>query len=288
MRFLADISPLRESPDFRRLWWGLGISAIGHQITVITVSLEAYHLTRSTFAVGLIGFSELLPLVIFGLYGGAIVDRVDRRLAALVASSVLWLTVLGLALQAALGVQRVGVLYLLVAVQAAAFAVNSPARMAITPRLVRPEKLPAANALQGVTGNLAMTIGPVAGATLVAASGFVASYVLHLILMGAALWAIWKLPPILPMPSPDGSLEGNAPRRFAGVAAVMDGLRYLATRPNVRMTFLVDLCAMIFAMPRVVFPALGVLYWAAARRRAGCSSPPSRWAASWPRYSPGP
>ncbi len=254
MAVFADLTPLRRSPDFRRLWWGLGISQLGHQLTVIAVGLEAYHLTGSTLAVGIIGLCELLPLVFFGLYGGALVDQVDRRLAALVATGVLWITTLGLVIQAVAGAGSVAVLYALVALQAAGFAVNSAARSAILPRLLEPALMPAANALQGIAGNLAMTLGPVLGAVLVASVGFTTAYATDAVLMTFAWWALVRLPPILP----EGHSPGGAGR--VGLSNVLEGLCYLATQPNVRMTFLVDLCAMILAMPRVVFPAVGVLY----------------------------
>lgn len=263
MAVLADLTPLRRSAAFRRLWWGLGVSQLGHQLTVIAVGLEAYHLTNSTLAVGIIGLCELLPLVIFGLYGGALVDQVDRRRAALVATAVLWLTTLGLVVQAVAGARSTAVLYALVAFQAAGFAVNSAARSAIVPRLLDPSLMPAANALQGIAGNLAMTLGPVLGAVLVASVGFTAAYATDAILMTFAWWALLRLPPILP--------EGHSPGtgRRVGLSNVLEGLRYLTTQPNVRMTFLVDLCAMILAMPRVIFPAVGVLYLGGAATTTG-------------------
>lgn len=270
-RFLTDVTPLRVSPDFRRLWWGLGVSSLGHQFTVVAVGLEAYHLTGSTFSVGLVGLSELVPLVVFGLYGGALLDQVDRRKAALVATVVMWATTLGLAAQAATGASRIGVLYALVALQAAGFAVNSPARTAIIPRLVEPRLLPAANALGSLSTNVSLTAGPMLGAVVVATTGFTYAYLVDAVLMSFAMWAIFRLPPIIPErqhPAATGGAtaaqDGPAARggavRDVGLRQVLDGLRYLATQPNVRMTFLVDLCAMVFAMPRVLFPAVGVVY----------------------------
>ncbi|MGO1317100.1 MAG: MFS transporter, partial [Cellulomonadaceae bacterium] len=257
----ADLTPLRVSADFRRLWLGLGVSQIGHQLTVVAVGLEAYHLTGSTFAVGVIGLCELVPLIIFGLYGGALVDQVDRRKTALIATTVMWLTTVGLAVQAALGADNLGALYVLVALQAAAFAINSPARSAIIPRLLPPNLMPAANALTGVAGNLSITIGPMLGAVLVAGLGFTAAYLVDVVLMLFALWALFHLPPILPeTDDTDDTGETTIPRRRVGLSAVLEGLRYLGTQPNVRMTFLVDLCAMVFASPRVLFPAVGVMY----------------------------
>ena len=132
-----DLTPLRVSPPFRRLWLGLTISNLGAQLTVVAVGLQVYHLTGST-SVGLLGLFALVPLVIFGLYGGAIVDHYDRRTVALVVR-VRHLVRHAAARRAGLGGGRAG----LVAVragglQSGAFAVNAPARSAIIPRLLEP------------------------------------------------------------------------------------------------------------------------------------------------------
>ncbi|WP_175559159.1 MFS transporter [Sanguibacter gelidistatuariae] len=261
-RLLADTTPLRVSPAFRRLWWGLGISNLGAQLTVVAVGLQVYSLTRSTLAVGVLGICALVPLVVLGLYGGALVDAYDRRKVALIASSVLWVVTMALAAQAWLGADSVNVLYALVALQSAAFAVNNPARSAIIPRLLDPKLLPAANTLMTITWNVALTIGPLAAALIVSRWGYGIVYTVDVLCFTAALWALVQLPGMPPEPSHGGdagdepSLDG--PKRV-GLSSVLEGLRYLATRPNVRMTFLVDLAAMIFAMPRVLFPAIGVV-----------------------------
>ena len=135
-RLLADLTPLRASPEFRRLWWGLGISNVGTQLTAVAVGLQVYALTASTFAVGVLGLFALVPLIVLGLYGGALVDAFDRRRVALAASSVLLLVTIAIAAQAWLDVGSVWLLYVLVGLQSAASAVNNPARSAIMPRLV--------------------------------------------------------------------------------------------------------------------------------------------------------
>ncbi|MFD6093893.1 MFS transporter [Oerskovia sp. NPDC060338] len=279
---LADTTPLRVSPPFRRLWWGLGVSNLGSQLTVVAVGLQVYALTGSTLAVGVLGVFALVPLVALGLYGGALVDAYDRRKVALLASWALWVVTGLLALQAWLDVGSVGVLYGLVALQSAAFAINNPARSAIIPRLVEPRLLPAANALQTISWSIALTVGPLLGAFLVALWGYGIAYSIDVVLFAAALWAVWRLPSIPPVLSPEDTLseldraphrgtfddvagdeagEPAAPRRkVVGISSVVDGLRYLATRPNVRTTFLVDLAAMILAFPRVLLPAVGVLF----------------------------
>jgi MFS family permease len=261
-RLLADTTPLRVSPDYRRLWFGLSVSNIGTQVTIVAVGLQIYALTGSTLAVGVLGLFSLVPLVALGLYGGALVDHYDRRKVSLVSSLVLWAVVAGIAAQAWFEVESVHLLYGLVAVQSAAFAINNPARSAIIPRLLPKELMPAANALTTLSMNVALTGGPLIGALLVAQLGYAWAYTLDMVLFLAALWAVFRLPPVLPERT-EGTgtvLNGKGRVGAVGLRSVLDGLRYLATQPNVRTTFLVDICAMVLAFPRVLWPAAGVIY----------------------------
>lgn len=266
-RLLADLTPVRENPAFRRLWWGLGISNVGTQLTAVAVGLQVYDLTRSTFAVGVLGICALVPLVLLGLYGGALVDAFDRRRVALIASTALLVVTIAIAAQAWADVRSVGLLYALVGLQSAASAVNNPARSAIIPRLVPRAQLPAALALQTLAWNVALTGGPLLGAALVAWHSFEAAYTVDVVLFGVALYALWRLPDLPPEPAPEGS--GITARRRVGLGSVVEGLRYLGTRPNLRMTFLLDLAAMILAMPRVLFPAVGVVVIGGAAATTG-------------------
>jgi MFS family permease len=264
-RFLADITPLKVSPQFRRLWWGLGLANIGTNLTVIAVGLEIFDMTGSTLAVGTLGLWAVVPLLVMGLYGGALADAHDRRTVALVASVIMWAATLGIVAQAYLDAGNVYVLYVLVALQSGASAVNSPARSAIIPRLVSKELLPAANALNMITHNLALMAGPVVGAVLVATIGYGPTYTVDAVTFTFALYALFRLPPIKPQAS-----DGEPPSRgVAGWRSVAQGLKYLSTRRNVRMTFLVDLCAMVLALPRVVFPAVGALMIGGGKTTAG-------------------
>lgn len=241
---VADIRPLRASADYRRLWFGLTVSQLGQQMTAVAVAVQVYALTRSTLAVGLVGLYALAPIVGFGLYGGAIVDAFDRRRVSLVSSGGLWLLSIVLVLQAVFQLRSVGLLYGVVALQAAFFAVNSPARSAIIPRLLPGELLPAANALSSLSFNLGFTVGPLLGGVLLGVGGFGLVYAVDCVTFGAAVYALLRLPPI----PPPGEV------RRAGLASVLEGLRFLATRPNVLMTFLVDMCAMVLAQPRALYP----------------------------------
>ncbi|MDK1326892.1 MFS transporter [Arthrobacter sp. zg-Y1143] len=248
-RLLADLTPLRESPEYRRLWAGTALSAVGTQLTLVAVSLEVYALTESSFYVGLLGLVGLVPLVLAGLYGGSVVDAYDRRKVALVSSLLLWGSTIGIAAQAWAGVGNVWLLYFLVAVNAGAGGLNQPARSAIIPRLVRPELLPAANALSMITFGLAMTAGPLLAGVLVARVGYGWTYTIDVVTFTAAMWALYRLPPMPPV----GEVQK------AGLKSVLEGFRFLGTRPNIRMTFVVDLCAMVFSQPRALLPAIGAL-----------------------------
>lgn len=248
-KLLADITPLKESPAFRRLWLGSSVAAIGSQLTLVAVSLEVYRLTQESLYVGLLSIFALVPLVVAGLFGGAISDAYDRRKVALAASLVLWGTIACLALQAWLGIGNVWVLYALVAVQSGAQGINGPARSAIIPLLVRKELLPAANALSMLTFGLSMTAGPLLAGVLVATIGFGWTYTIDVLSFTFALWGLLKLPALPP------AKDASRP----GLRSVVEGFRFLGTRPNVRMTFIIDLIAMICAQPRALMPAIGAV-----------------------------
>jgi len=248
-RLVTDVRPLRHSPDYRRLWFGLTVGQLGQQMTAVTIAYQVYTLTGSSFAVGLVGLYALVPLVAFGLYGGALLDAVDRRLVALAASAGQWLMSLVLVAQAVLDVRSVGLLYAVVAVQTACFAVNNPARSAIIPKLLPAELLPAANALGMASFNLGFTVGPLLGGVVIGWQGVEWAYGIDSVAFTAALYALLRLPPMRPE---------NAAGRPPGMRSVVEGLRFLGRAPNLRMTFILDLCAMVLAQPRALFPALAL------------------------------
>jgi MFS family permease len=259
VRLLTDVRPLRESADFRRLWIGSTVSQLGQQMTAVTVSIQVYALTHSTFAVGLVGLCSLVPLIVFGLYGGAMADAIDRRTLSLVSSTGLWLLSMVLVLQSHLNWGQVGVLYGVVACQSACFAVNNPARSAIIPRLIRPELLPAANTLSQAAFNLGFTAGPLLGAAVIAWQGFAAAYLVDVITFTAALYALIRLPAV----PPTGAV------RRAGLRSVLEGFAFLRAAPALLATFLADILAMVFAQPRALFPAVAGAFFAGGVRTVG-------------------
>lgn len=245
-RIAADVTPLRDSPQYRRWWAGYMVSNIGSQLTIVAAQLQIFRLTHSSFDVGITGLVTVVPLIIFGLLGGSIADAVDRRKLMLVTTSVLTVLATLMWLQAVSGLGRVSVIYVLVGAQAGVFGIDSSARGAMLPRLVRRELLPAANSLGQISQNTALTGGPLLAGLLVGSLGFSYAYGIDALSFIAILYALVRLPPAPP--------EGEVSR--AGVKSVVAGLRFLGPRKNLLMTFLVDINAMVFGMPRALFPAL--------------------------------
>ena len=254
-----DLTPLRVSRPYRRLLFGDAVSVLGTQVTAVAVPLQVYAQTRSVLAVGMVGVAGLLPLIFFGLYGGAIADAVDRRWLVLLTTSGQLLLALVLVGQAVLDLEQTWLLYVVIACQAGIFAIDSPARQAFVPRLLDKELLPAANALKQVEFNLAVTVGPLLAGVLVAQRGYGAAYALDAATFGAALLAVAGLPAMPP--------EGGG--RRAGTASVLEGLAFLRSRQVLLMTFVVDLVAMVFAMPRALFPALAQDVYGGGEQTAG-------------------
>nr|WP_258067847.1 MFS transporter [Rathayibacter sp. AY1B5] len=242
---VLDVSPLRESPAFARLWAGNVISGIGGQMTIVAVGLHIYELTGSTLAVALVGVVALVPTVIAGLYGGMLADAFDRRLVLLLAAIVAWGSTAGIAALAWLGAETPLSLYALTAVNAVATTVIVTTRMTLAPRLLRTELVPAAAALGGIASGVEVTVGPALAGVLVASSGFAITYTIDVVLFLAAFLGIAGLPALVP--------EGE--RQRPGLESLRYGLGFLKGAPNVRMSFLVDIVAMTFGQPRVVFPA---------------------------------
>ncbi|QYM76519.1 MFS transporter [Leucobacter luti] len=245
----VDITPLRASPAFAKLWTGTSIAQIGAQVTIVAVGLHVYALTESTLAVALVALWALGPMILAGFVGGALADTYDRRLVALVTAIIAWGSICVMALIAFLDVSVTWPYYVLAAVNAASATILGATRGAILPRLLSPQLLPAAAALSGITMGLAITVGPAVAGVLVASVGFPWTYLLDAVLFTGAFLGILSLPKMVP----DGE------RKAAGFGSVVESMRFLRTAPNVRATFVWDLIAMILGTPRVVFPAAGAL-----------------------------
>ena len=245
-RMAVDIRPLQSSRDFRRLWFGTGISAIGSQITAVAIPIQVYELTGSTLTVGLLGVAALVPLLVVPIYGGAVADSVDRRRMLLLSDVGLLVVTGGLVANALLPDPKLWALFAGETLLTAAYGFQRPARNALTPRLVGLDQLTAAIAVEDVVFTLARVGGPALGGLLVGALGFAGAYGIDLLTFAASLLAIWLLPPAPAAP--------DAER--ASVRSILDGFRYVRRRKVLLGIFVVDTNAMIFGMPRALFPAL--------------------------------
>jgi MFS family permease len=244
----ADTTPLRNA-DFRRLWVAGIITVIGANLTVFAVPVQLYVLTQNSAYVGLSGLFAVVPLVVFGLWGGAWADAMDRRLLLIIASSGLALASVLLWLQAELALNNVWVVLVLLSVQQAFFAVNQPTRSASIPRLLPLNQLPSANSLNMTVTQFGAIVGPLLAGVLLRWVDLSTLYLIDAITCVAPVLATIKLSPM-----PPGQTDAGGSRW--GPAAVLDGFRYLAGNRVVLMSFVVDLIAMIFGMPRALFPQL--------------------------------
>ncbi|HEX6946156.1 MAG TPA: MFS transporter [Acidimicrobiia bacterium] len=256
---LVDLTPLRTSRDYRHIWYGGALTGMANSLSAMAVGLQVYDLTGDTLAVGVVGFASLVPLVAFGLYGGSIVDAHDRRKVLLATIAGLVAVATTLTLLSVTGTATVALLYALVAIQSGLYAVHQPARSAVIPRLVSARLIPAAAALGSLAMGISLMVGPLFAGFLVDFGGYGLAYSAQLALLAAAVVLLFTLPSLLP--------EGEPTR--AGMRSVLEGLRYLKTRPTLGMTFLVDIFAMVLAMPRVLFPAVGVVILGGDSRTAG-------------------
>jgi MFS family permease len=247
--FLVDITPLRESRDFRLIWLSQLVTTGGRQVVLVAVPYQIYLLTHSSLAVGLLGLFQAVPIVVAGLYGGALADRFDRRRLQLIGKAVVAATSTALAAGAAFQRTPVWAIYLIVAVSAAASIIDQSARAATVPRLVSRRLLPSASSLSQVLFQAGAIIGPALAGLLLARFALSWAYALDVacFVPGAALlWRISAQPP----------LENHGV--VLGWRAPADAIRYVAHHRLLVGIFSADLIAMIFGMPTAVFPALAL------------------------------
>lgn len=256
-RLFVDLTPLKASPAFARLWIGNTIGGIGAQMTVVAVGLQVYEITGSTLAVGFVGGIALLPMIISGLWGGMLVDAFDRKRILLLSAVIGWLTVIGLMVLSfydrALidSGQRVEVwpLYVLATVNSVAATISGTARSAITPRLLPPELVPRASAMSGISIGVMVTIGPALAGIIAGSAGLPWTFLVDALLFSFAFIGIVGLPKLPPL---------DAVTR-PGLTSLIEGMRFLRHAPNIRMSFIVDIFAMTFGRPYALLPAVGAV-----------------------------
>jgi MFS family permease len=245
-RLAIDIGPLRRYPAFRRLFVGQTISTFGSEISAVAAPFQLYELTHSTLQVGLLSLCELFPLLTLTIVGGAIADAIDRRRLLLWTVALLAVVSAGLAFNASLGHPRVWALYVLATLSMCVFSFGVAGMVTVIPRLVEPEELAAANAIESVYGSTTSVGGPALGGVLIALLGISGAFALDAGTFAASLWSIWRLPPLPPAPDADRP----------SVRSIVEGFRFVRSKKVLLGMFLTDSNAMVFGMPRALFPAL--------------------------------
>jgi MFS family permease len=248
-RVALDLSPLRER-DFRLLWSGEMFSEIGSNITLVAVFLQVDALTHSPAAVGLIGLAQLVPLMAASLFGGSWIDRFDRR-RLLLGAQVGQMCAAAMLLAGALTTDPpLWIVYLGAGLVAGFAGFSLATRSAMTPSLVPVDRLPSALALNQVMWNTAQIVGPALGGIVVGTLGFAWAYGIDVVSFAGTITAAALMRPRPPIiEDPDAEVLGSWRR-------LMEGVRYLKGRKVLQGTFIVDLIAMVFGMPRVLFPVL--------------------------------
>jgi MFS family permease len=245
-RVLADITPLRRHREFRRLWFGQMVSGIGSQLTIVGVAYQTYKVTHSTLIVGLVSLVQLGPLLIGSMGGGTVADAMDRRRVLLVTQVMLALTSAGLALNASFGHASLWPIFVCTAASAGFQGFDWPARNAALPMLVPMEDLPSALALQSILWQTSAVIGPALAGLLISQLGINVVFFIDVATFGAAMIAVATLPALVP----------QGPKSQVGFRSIAEGFQHLRKDKLLLSTFWIDLDAMIFGMPRAVFPAI--------------------------------
>ncbi|MDQ1401300.1 MAG: hypothetical protein QOK20_3232 [Acidimicrobiaceae bacterium] len=219
-------------------------------ITFVAVPYQVYQLTHSSLAVGLLGVVEFVCLLLLAFVGGALADAVDRRKLVLATEGLLALSSLSLVGNASLDRPRLWPLFVLAGVMAALDALQRPAMEALLPRLVDPNELGAASAIQMFEGTLGMMAGPALAGLLIATSGLPTTFLVDVATFGFSLLALGAMAAVPPPP------HAGRP----SVRSVIEGLSYACSRPELIGTYVVDLLAMFFGMPMALFPAIASGY----------------------------
>lgn len=251
----VDLSPLKESRDFRVLFFSGAIAFLCSTFTYVAIPFQLYALTGSNLAVGAMGVVQLIPLVVFGLWGGALADRVDRRRMLLwtgLASAVL---MAALVVNAVLDSPQVWLLYLVGALSAVSNALNRPSKEAIIPRVVRYDQIPSAIALDGLTFQLGMLVGPGIAGLVLANINVATTYVIGLAGVSVSTVVLLRLASYPPIGT-GGEVDAASNRGRASLRSIVDGVKYAARRRDLLGTYVIDMVGMFLAMPVVLFPAL--------------------------------
>jgi MFS family permease len=259
-----DVTPLRTSRDFRIIFASGLVTYLGSMITYFALPFQVAELTGSFVAVGLIGLAELVPLIVFGLYGGALADSVDRKVMVIATEFASGALVALLLINSLLPTTQLWVLYAVAMMLAAVDGLQRPSLDAMIPRVVAHDQLAAASALVSLRWQLGSIVGPAIGGLLLSAGGAVAAYGVDVMTFAVSILLLMRL----------HSIRAAADAERASLRHIAEGMRYAWSRKDLLGTYAVDLIAMVFAFPYALFPflaedlggawTLGLLYSAGA------------------------
>jgi MFS family permease len=244
-----DLRPLRRR-DFRLLFAGQLLSFMGTQFTEVAIPFQVFQLTHSTFALGLVGLVQLVPVLAFAFLGGALADARDRRAMVLLTELAFTLLSLLLLVNALFPHPQLLAIYVIAALQAGLFALQRPSLDAMLPRLVPSEELTAAGALSQVRGGVGLVVGPALAGVVIALAGLPAAYAVDVVSFGISLLALALMRAMPP------ALDAARP----SLRRVKEGLVYARSRPELLGTYLVDMVAMFFGFPTALFPAVAAVF----------------------------
>lgn len=245
---LIDIAPLRLDRQFRLLWSGQAVSAIGSQVTRVALPYQVYVLTHSAIAIGAISLVQLAAVLMFSLGAGAVADAVDRRRLLLLAQVGMALCSLALAVLASAASAPLAGIFLIAFISSGISSVDQPTRSSMIPRLVPTERLSIAISVNQLQSRVASIIGPAIGGVLLATIGLTGAYLVDVVSFGAVILSLLAMAPLPPI--------GKVTR--PGLAAIMDGVRFAFQRRLILSTYGIDLMAMIFGYRMALIPVLAI------------------------------
>lgn len=253
-KHFADLTPLKVSPAFARMWIGAILTGIGAQMTIVAVGLQIYTISQSTAAVALVGGIALIPMIFAGPLGGMMADAWDRRHVLIVAAIVMFVATLGIFGMALWEAMLAGTgthvplwpFFLFTTLSAMGYTVVGATRFAVYPRILPAELIPSASALGGIMFGLQVMVGPALGGVLVAVIGYPGTFLVDVLLSAAGFLGVATLPSMPPL------TQVVRP----GWTSLKQGLAFLKTAPQVNAGFIIDVAAMTFGRPYVLLPAV--------------------------------
>lgn len=249
-----DLTPLKTSHDFRLLYIGQFVSHFGSAISYVVLPVQMYQLTKSTLAVGMLGLVEFVPMFVMAFVGGALADYIDRRRLILIAEAAMTICCLMLMVNSYSPQPRVWVLYLISALFAALNGLHRPAMEALTPRLVKPDQLPAVGVLTSFRYNFNFIVGQSLTGVIVVMLGAGVAYAIDAATFLVSLVMLWLMRSV---PPPEAAER-------PGWQTVKEGWRYARRRQELLGTYLIDINAMFFGIPLALIPAIAESYGGAS------------------------